>query len=289
MIEQFKKYGLKLTQIFVITAFFLILGACATGRGINKGQFNMYTYEEEKQIGRKLANMVSGQVKFILDPEINSYMDKLGQKLVNVAHDTLFDYQFRVIKDRQVNAFTISAGYVYMYAGLIKEAPYEAAFASVVGHEIGHNLARHVTERLSKQNLLGIASAVVGGPIGSGINLFGSIGLLQFGKREELEADRLGVALLNKAGYNPNGAKAIFEIFKKLQAKQSSAPLLGDLLSTHPDPQDRINQINKIIPKLKRAPTSITNTRAYKTFKANVLKFIPKTIKTTKRDDTNSS
>ncbi|MBI2026306.1 MAG: M48 family metalloprotease [Deltaproteobacteria bacterium] len=265
----------KVVGKLLLLVFAYYLTGCATGRGINEGQFNIYTYEDEKKLGEQLSQMVSKQVTFVEDPVVNAYLDRVGQKLARVAPDPLFNYQFRLIKNRQVNAFTISAGYVYVYTGLVDHAPYEAAFASVVGHEIGHNLARHVTERLSKQNLIGLASAIIGGPGGQAIDLFGGLGLLKFGRDEELEADKLGVDLAYRANFNIQGAKAIFEVFKKLEGNKGTTPLLGDLLATHPKPQDRIDRINKLIPNFKPKPSAVTDTASFRTFKTNVLKYNP--------------
>jgi len=267
---------MKITRFIHIGMLFFLLG-CATGRGINKDQLNMYSYAAEKEIGRQYSVMVSRQFAPLYDAEVNAYVDKIGQKMVNVATDPLFDYQFRVFKTDMVNAFTVGAGYVYFTVGIINAAPSESALASVVGHEIGHVLSRHVTERLTKANLIGLAASLAGTGAGDAINLFGNIGLLQFGKQNELESDGLGLQLLHRSNYNLNGGVEMFKVLKKLSENQASIPLLSDLLSTHPKPQDRINRLNALIPTYKKRKAQIvTDTQTFRNIKNKIQRYIHK-------------
>ena len=260
-------------HFFNIFLAFALVG-CATGRGINKGQLNMYNYEQEKEIGKQFSEMVSREFAPLYDYEINAFVDNLGQKLVNVATDPLFEYQFRVFKSDMVNAFTVGGGYVFVTVGIIDASPQEAAFAGVVGHEIGHVLSRHVTERLTQQNLLGVATSAIGGGAAQAVDLFGGLGLLQFGRQNELEADGLGLELITKANYNFNGPREIFKVLKKLSENQATVPLLSDLLSTHPKPQDRIDRLDKLTANMKHKPKEITDTEAFKNIKIRAKKYI---------------
>jgi len=265
---------MKITR-FIHLALALILCGCATGRGINKGQLNMYSYESEKEIGRQYSAMVSSQFPPLYDAEVNAYVDTIGQKMVNVATDPLFNYQFRVFKTAMVNAFTVGAGYIFFTIGIMDAAPNEAALASVVGHEIGHVLSRHVTERLTQANLLGLAASMAGAGAGDAINLFGNLGLLQFGKADELEADQLGLGLLHRSNYNMTGGVQMFKVLKKLAENQATVPLLSDLLSTHPKPQDRIDRLNKLIPRYKKRTASITtDTKKFRSIKSRIQKYL---------------
>ncbi|MBI2609417.1 MAG: M48 family metalloprotease [Deltaproteobacteria bacterium] len=255
----------------ILCLFFL---GCATGRGINEGQLNMYSYDQEKAIGEQFAQMVGGQFEPLYDPQISAYVDKIGQKIVNVATDPLFDYQFRVLKHDMVNAFTVGAGYVFVTVGLMNAAPHEAGFASVVGHEIGHVLSRHVAERLTQANLLGLAASIAGGGAGQVIDLFGNVGLLQFGKANELEADRLGLQLIYRSRYNLDGAIDMFKVLKKLADDKGTSSLLGDLLATHPNTQLRIDKLKELIPQYKAKEKTTLNTESFKTIHNKVGQYL---------------
>src|SRR3989338_9195267 len=144
---------MKMKKVFSIFVVATLVG-CATGRGINEGQLNMYSTEQDKQIGKYYSSLVMQSYQPVYDYEMNAYIDNLGQKLVGVAKDSLYEYQFRVLKTPEVNAFTVGGGYVYVTTGLVLHMPHEAGAAGMTAHEICHNLARHITERLTKANLI---------------------------------------------------------------------------------------------------------------------------------------
>jgi len=247
---------------------------CATGKGINEGQLNIYTNEQDKQIGKYYASMVMQTYQPLYDYEINAYIDNLGQKIVGVAKDPLFEYQFRILKMPEFNAFTVGGGYVYVTTGLVEKLPHEAGLASVIAHETGHNLSRHITESLTKRNLLGLATSAIGGGVAEAIDLFGSLGLLQFGRENELEADKLGLELAYKANYKLSGFKDTFVIIQKLYENKGTLPLINDLLATHPKPKTRIEQIDQLVPHYKQKETAILTTQNFEKAKQRIKAYL---------------
>ncbi len=261
----------KIFSTFVMTT---LLG-CATGRGINEGQLNIYSTLQDKHIGKYYASLVMQTYQPLYDYEINAYIDNLGQKLVRVSTDPLFEYQFRILKMKEFNAFTVGGGYVYVTTGLVERLPHEAGLASVIAHETGHNLARHITEGLTKRNLLGIATSAIGGGVAAeAIDLFGSLGLLQYGRENELEADKLGLELAFKANYKLSGFKDTFLIIQKLYENQATLPLINDLLATHPKPKARIEQIEELTPQYKEKPDAILTTQNFEKTKQRIKTYL---------------
>jgi len=279
---------MEIKKIFSIFVVLTLLG-CATGRGINEGQLNMYSTAQDKQIGKYYSSLVMQSYQPLYDYEINAYIDSLGQKLVGVAKDPLYEYQFRVLKMKEVNAFTVGGGYVYVTAGLVLHMPHEAGAAGVIAHEICHNLARHISERLTKANLIGIATAAIGGGAGEVIDLFSNLGLLQFGRENELEADRLGLELVHKANYQLRGFKDVFLIIQKLYENQATLPIINDLLATHPKPKTRIEQIDQLTPKYKQKETAILTTQSFEKIKQQIKTILEEEKKNKDTKDDKSS
>jgi predicted Zn-dependent protease len=174
-------------------------------------------------------------------------VNEVGQRTASVSDRRDITYHFKVIADKkQVNAFALPGGHVYVYEGLLLQASNEAELAAVLAHETGHVVARHSMEQLSKQygyNLL--VSLILGNQPGrwSGIaaNLFGTAGLLKFSRDDEYEADNLAVTYTNAAGYSPG---AVADFLGKLESLEGREPgKLETLLMTHPPTAERVARV----------------------------------------------
>src|SRR5262252_5115070 len=220
-------------------------------RNINKGSINFISLDKEIAMGRQLSAEIERQVKLIDDPVINEYVNRVGQNIVRNS-DAKVPFTIKVVESDEINAFALPGGFFYVNTGLILAADDEAELAGVMAHEIAHVAARHGTEQASKAELINFASIplIFMGGVG-GFALRQAAGFLipmqflQFSRKDEAEADYLGLQYLYKTGYDPSAAVSFFE---KLQAKESAKPgSVSKMFSTHPPTGDRIEMSKKNI------------------------------------------
>lgn len=216
-------------------------------RNINKGilvpKITAGT-EKEVRLGRELAAEVERQAKFIEDPLITEYVNRVGQNIV-LHSDAKIPFTIKVIDSDEVNAFALPGGFFYVNKGLLLAADNEAELAGVMAHEIAHVAARHAMENQAKGTLLEYAalgaSIFLGGIPGliyqntAGLGLLGVF--MKFSRGAEEEADKLGVQYMYAAGYDPTAMATMFE---KLEAKNKKKPgFIARAFSSHPAPPDR--------------------------------------------------
>ena len=232
--------------VFAVAAILGSITGCAT-TGVNRGDFNLISTAQEVQMGDSLAVEVENKYPLLKNETVTAYVNEVGQRTASVSDRRDITYHFKVIADKkQVNAFALPGGHVYVYEGLLLQASNEAELAAVLAHETGHVVARHSMEQLSKQygyNLL--ASLILGNQPGrwSGIaaNLFGTAGLLKFSRDDEYEADNLAVTYTNAAGYSPG---AVADFLGKLESLEGREPgKLETLLMTHPPTAERVARV----------------------------------------------
>src|SRR5437870_4673785 len=215
-------------------------------RNINKGIWGKMAAGTEKEVreGRMLAAQVDKEAKFIDDPIITEYVNRVGQNIV-LHSDAKVPFTIKVIDSDEVNAFALPGGFFYVNKGLVLAADNEAELAGVMAHEIGHVAARHASEMQTKatiaQYAILIPAIVLGGGIGQAIyqggNFGALLGFMKFSRGAEEEADRLGVQYMWAAGYDPNAMATMFE---KLEAKNKKKPgFVSKLFATHPAPPER--------------------------------------------------
>jgi len=215
-------------------------------RNINKGIIAKMSGSTEKEVrlGRELAAEVDRQAKFVDDPTITEYVNRVGQNIV-LHSDSKVPFTIKVIDSDEVNAFALPGGFFYVNKGLILAADNEAELAGVMAHEIAHVAARHAVENQTKASLLeygAIAGSIfLGGIPGLVYRNTASLGLLsifmKFSRGAEEEADKLGVQYMYAAGYDPGAMATMFE---KLEAKNKKKPgLIARAFASHPAPPDR--------------------------------------------------
>lgn len=218
--------------------------------------------EAEKEVGAEqhpaLVRQFGGEYT---DPRLDRYVSKVGASLAAQTEMPDLNFTFTVLDDELINAFALPGGYVHVTRGLLALAENEAEMASVLGHEIGHVTARHAAQRYSQSmaanigvGVLGVLGAVAGLPAGTAdLAGFGAQAYLQsYSRDQELEADKLGIRYMTRAGYDP-AAMATF--FRKLDAyTQLQAALVGDpgsgerfdIMASHPRTADRVTQAVKL-------------------------------------------
>jgi predicted Zn-dependent protease len=221
-------------------------------RGVGKG-LNFYSIEHEIALGKQLATEVDRQAKFVSDPVVNEYVNRVAQNLVRNS-DAQVPFTIKVIDSDVVNAFALPGGFFYVNSGLILHADEEAELAGVMSHEIAHVCARHGTKQATKGEIIQLASipamifipySWAGYAIYQGMNFAIPMSFLKFSRDAEREADYLGLQYMYKAGYDPN---AFVSFFEKVQAQEKKQPgTIPKAFSTHPPTPDRIEAAQKEI------------------------------------------
>src|ERR1041385_2168475 len=215
-------------------------------RNINHGIIAKMSGSTEKEVrqGREAAAEVDRQAKFIDDPVITEYVNRVGQNIV-LHSDAKVPFTIKVIDSDEVNAFALPGGFFYVNKGLILAADNEAELAGVMAHEIAHVAARHAMENEAKMRVIDygmLAGILLGGPILSNVlynggSFFEGMAFLKFSRGAEEEADKLGVQYMWAAGYDPTAMATMFE---KLEAKNKKKPgTISKLFADHPAPADR--------------------------------------------------
>ena len=234
-------------------------------RSVGKG-LDFYSLEKEIALGKQLAQQVDQEAKFINDPVVLDYVNKVGQNLVRNS-DARVPFTIKVVDSDVVNAFALPGGFFYVNSGLILHADTEAELAGVMAHEIAHVCARHGTKDMTKQSIVQLASipAMIfipytwaGYAIYQGMNFAIPLTFLRFSRKDEAEADFLGLQYMYKAGYDPNAFVAFFE---KVQADEKKQPgTIPKIFDTHPPTPERIEAAQQEIATILPARTEYIET-----------------------------
>jgi predicted Zn-dependent protease len=247
---------------------------------------NIFSVEDDVQIGRDVDREIKSRPnEFPMlkgHQDIKDYINGLGRYVLNnsnrIKYKNVFPYTFQVVNDTIVNAFCTPGGFIYIYTGLMKFLDNEASLVGVIGHEIAHAERRHMTQRLTAYyGVSAIMSLILGGNpnIAAEIaaNLFVGLGFLANSRSDEEEADNYSIRYLATTKYYPGSISFFFDKIKEEQKKKGTTPGdLSRLLSTHPLPQDRIDNVHVQLKKLKlnADPTKGLFTEQYQRMKAKL-------------------
>ena len=223
-------------------------------REVSKG-VNFYSLEREMALGKQLAQEVERQSKILDDPIMSEYINRLGQNLARNS-DAKVPFSFKIVDSEELNAFALPGGYVFVNSGLIKLADDECELAGALAHEIAHVAARHMTRQATKAEIANLTtiplSVLLGGVPGlvtrQAAGLAVPMTFLSFGRRDEAEADYLGLQYLYSAGYDPTGVISLFEKMESLERKEPGT--IAKLFATHPMDSDRIHSAEKEIEEI---------------------------------------
>ena len=233
------------------------LAGCAHAPYTGRSQLMLISSSQEMALGQKAAQEVLEKEKQSANPKYVKPLSIVGERIAK-ATESGYEWEFHVVdNDETVNAFALPGGKVFVYTGLYKPASTDAELAAVVAHEAGHIIARHGAERMSMTLLAQVGQSAARLAIGSaspaameafstafgmGVN-YGVI--LPFSREQEYEADRIGLILMAKAGYNPEAALKFWE----KMAADNDKPNPPEYLSTHPSDAHRIAAIKSLLPE----------------------------------------
>ncbi len=251
--------------IALAIAWSLAAGVAEGQTKVNPG-WNMFSAQQDVEIGAQSAAEAERQLPIVNDAEVNAYVNRIGQKLAANAGGPQFQYRFRVVNASDINAFALPGGFVYLNRGIIENARNEGEVAGVVAHEIAHAALRHGTHQASKayaaQAGLQILGGLLGGKVGNNtaqiLNTVGGVGLnalfLKFSRELETQADVRGAQILAASGYTPADMVSFFNTLAKVDTSKKTT-----WLSNHPAPPDRIARIEKERVLLRESSTPTQN------------------------------
>jgi predicted Zn-dependent protease len=283
-----KKLTLKLRQNSALYSFILSFFFLVSTSVFYSCSANIFSEKDDIAIGKDLDNQIkaSPQQFPMLQghQDIKDYVNGIGKSILTksnyIKYKNIFPYTFQIVNDSVVNAFCTPGGYIYVYTGLINFLDNEASLAGVIGHEIAHAEQRHVTQRLTAAYGVNVIASIVLGSNPSMLgeifaNLFVGLGFLANSRADEEEADDFSIRYLASTEYYPGSITFFFDKIRAEQKKSGSTP--GDLerlLSTHPLPQDRIDNVKEELKKMKLNvdPTKGLFTERYQQIKAKLPK-----------------
>ena len=221
-----------------------------------RGMGNWYSTDTEIKMGKSFASEIEKSTKFITDPMVTEYVNRIGQNIVKNS-DCKVPFTIKVIDSDEINAMALPGGFFYVNSGLILNADEEAELAGVMAHETAHVCAHHAVREQTRMNYaqLGTIPLIfIGGWTGYGIYEAASIAIpitfMHFSREFEAQADYLGVQYMYRAGYDP---QAFISFFEKIQALEKRKPgAVAKVFADHPQTPDRIlhsqEEIARILP-----------------------------------------
>lgn len=245
-------------------------------RDVGKG-LDFYSIQHEIELGKQLSQEVEKTAKFINDPVVVEYVNRVGQNLVRNS-DARVPFTIKVIDSDEVNAFALPGGFFYVDSGLILHADSESQLAGVMAHEIAHVCLRHGTKQMTKQDIAQLASipamifipySWAGYAMYQGMNFGIPLAFLKFSRDDERQADYYGLQYMYKAGYDPNSFVMFFEKIESDEKKQPGT--IPKVFADHPPTPDRITAIQKEIATILPPRTQyIVDTSEFDSVKARL-------------------
>ena len=244
---------IRLKGLLVVLTVGILIGQALSAQHKLKPGFNLFSKEQDVQLGKEAASQVEKQMQVVKDPDLNNFLNNITKRLIAVpeADAQSFQYSFKIVNEKSINAFALPGGPAFVYTGLIAAADNDAQIAGVLAHEMSHVALRHGTNQVSKANLLQLPAMLAGALAGDsmlgqlaqlGIGLGANSVMLKFSRNAERDADLLGARIMSAAGYNPIEMARFFE---KLEAEGGSHTAFEQFLSDHPNPGNRVKAVEE--------------------------------------------
>lgn len=249
-------YPISRAVAWLLLALLPFLPGCVRAPYTERAQFMIVSEPEEMQLGAASFDEIKKKSTLVTaSPDLDA-IKRVGTRIAAAAARPGYQWEFVLIKDKAVNAFALPGGKVAFYTGILPVTKDDTGIAVVMGHEVAHALARHGAERLSQQEMMAIGQtalmvAIAGKSPAAQDALLSAYGvgaqvgvLLPFSRTQESEADKIGLILMAKAGYDPRAAV----LFWKRMDERSGGNAPPEFLSTHPGDKKRIKEIEEFLP-----------------------------------------
>jgi len=238
----------------VAPSWLLGVVVCFASCAATVGAIELVSVDQEITIGREANAEVRKRTLTLRDRQVTAYVEALGQRLARAAPGAKYPYSFQVADYRELNAFSLPGGPVWVNRGVLAAAANESQVAAVMAHEIAHIAQRHSAGQLTNAIIarwsLTVLGAMLGNTGGSGAAQAAGALLtngifLKFSRDDEREADRVGLQIMTKAGWDPRGMIELLDLVRRQQARDPRA--VGVFLSTHPAPEERLTAVRTAV------------------------------------------
>jgi beta-barrel assembly-enhancing protease len=249
-----------------IAALVVLLSACSVSE------------DQEVALGRENAAEINAQLPIVTDPAVSGYIQDLGQSIAKTTSRSDLDWHFYVVNTRQVNAFALPGGYVYVNRGLIESTDRLDELTGTLGHEIGHVIQRHSVKQMQNAQKANVGVAVLctltnichSGAAQVAVQVGGTAFFARHSRLDELQADSEAVVNVTRAGYDPEGIPDLFQVL--LKEREYQPTVVDGWFASHPLEEARIQKAKKLIAQLAPDPPQrlIVDTPGFQAFKTRV-------------------
>lgn len=250
----------------ILTALLLVGAGCSVSE------------DQEVALGRQNAAEINAQLPIVTDPAVSSYVQTLGESIAGKTSRSDLDWHFYVVNSKQVNAFALPGGYVYVNRGLIESTDRLDELTGTLGHEIGHVIERHSVKQMETQQKTNVGVALVctltnicqSGVAQAAVQVGGTAFFARHSRLDELQADSEAVVNVTRAGYDPRGIPELFEVL--LREREYQPTVVEGWFASHPLEETRIQHARNLISRVNVDPAQrlIVDTQGFHAFKARV-------------------
>lgn len=249
--------GACLSRRFVLAGLGASLAACSDNPDTGRKQLVLVDDSQLGELADQTWGEISRQIPPVRDPAVHERLARIGRRIAEVSGFEALPWQFVVLDSPELNAFVLPNGKVGFFRGLFATAQSDDEVASVLGHEVGHLVARHPAERVSQQLAVQAGVGIVEAVLSQGDNpqaagaIAGALGIgaaygviLPYSRRHELEADKVGVELMQRAGFDPQAAVTFWT---RMTQRSAKTPRPIEALSTHPADERRLAELQAAV------------------------------------------
>jgi predicted Zn-dependent protease len=236
----------------------------------------LLSVDQEIQIGKQAQTQMRKDLPELRDPVVSAYINDIARRLTRVASGPKYPYSFTVANTREINAFALPGGPIWIHRGVLQVATNESQVAGVLAHEISHLARRHAAEQLTKVAIanwgLGLLGAMLGNAGGAGAaqvagGFLASSAFQRFSRDDERDADKVGLVLLTRAGWDARGMIELFDILRREEGRDPTS--VEAFFSSHPSPKERIAELEAAV---KKHHGGRRDTKRFQEIKARLLK-----------------